>query len=236
MVALHDSFDVTLVDASTSIPFPIHEGLDGQFYVEVEPDAEYFVRVKRVRVTDIDVLAFLSVDGREIPGCSVFNYGSVPDNIKDIEDEHLGTYDYHRDGTCTKGSFRFVKPPMVVDPKPLATKSSSSSSEMATDSPSMGNVEVRLFVAGDELPCTTAEESTADEKFSVSAIARAAGGMDKKKHVRSGEGTIKSKIDCGLDYEMGELLASGRWSKVFLIPYECLLTRWVASSSPSCLC
>lgn len=39
-----DGISIRLVDAVTKIPFQEHEGPNGKFYTEVEPDVQYFCR------------------------------------------------------------------------------------------------------------------------------------------------------------------------------------------------
>jgi hypothetical protein len=72
MVVVH-GFDVRLVDAFTNNPFPMHQGLDGEVYVEAEPDAEYFVVVRKVQTSSTKVvIVYHEVDGKKIPGSTTF--------------------------------------------------------------------------------------------------------------------------------------------------------------------
>ena len=62
-----NSLEVQLVHAETKVPFKEHQKKGcGQVYVEVEPDTEYFISVKKIRRTDKKLLMRLTVDGKDI--------------------------------------------------------------------------------------------------------------------------------------------------------------------------
>ena len=46
-MVVRNGYQVQLVDARTKIPFKEHEK-DGKIYVEAEPDAEYFIAIRRI--------------------------------------------------------------------------------------------------------------------------------------------------------------------------------------------
>jgi hypothetical protein len=204
MVVVH-GFDVRLVDAFTNNPFPLHEGLDGKVYVEVEPDAEYFVVVRKVHTTASTQVVLVDhiVDGKEIPGSAIFQYREALGT-----ERKLGSRQYHADGTCTQLSFRFMKPP--VDPS-LAKSSSSSSAAAAVTS--MGNVEVRFFEGSalvPTVPMMSIAAAAAIPKFNLSSISSAE-ALDKKKAIRSGEGTNTSSNQLSGSYssQKNALLGTG---------------------------
>lgn len=62
MVIVND-FEIQIVTAEEKIPFKEHKnGLNT--YVEVEPDAEYFLSVRKVRSSSTDCLVTLEIDGK----------------------------------------------------------------------------------------------------------------------------------------------------------------------------
>jgi hypothetical protein len=196
MVVVH-GFDVQLVDAFTNNPFPLHEGLDGKFYVEVEPDAEYFVVARKVQTTATKVvLVEHMVDGKEIPGSAIFQY------LEALGAERkLGIRQFHADGTSSNRSFRFMKPPI----NPSLAKSS------AAAVTSMGDAEVRFFEGSalvHSTPISNIAAAAASPKFMLSSISHAE-AMDKKKAIRSGEGTNTSDRLPSASSQKSTLLGTG---------------------------
>ena len=62
-MVVRSGFQVQLVDAKTMTPFKEHEK-DGKIYVEAEPDAEYFIGIRRISPAGHPViLSYYSVDG-----------------------------------------------------------------------------------------------------------------------------------------------------------------------------
>jgi len=57
-------FEIELINAETKIPFKEHTHTDGRTYAEVEPDTDYFIRVKSHNL-EMAVLTF-SVDGKDL--------------------------------------------------------------------------------------------------------------------------------------------------------------------------
>ena len=59
-------FEIELVHADSKVPFKEHEK-DGKVYVEVEPDAEYYISVKRIgRNHDGSLMVQYLVDDQDL--------------------------------------------------------------------------------------------------------------------------------------------------------------------------
>jgi hypothetical protein len=67
-----DSLSVQLVNAETNLPFREHCGPDGNDYVEVEPNAEYWIRIQSDRPGD--VLCDFEVDGEHLGFHEILSY------------------------------------------------------------------------------------------------------------------------------------------------------------------
>ena len=69
-------FKAALVDARTKQPFLEHYR-DGQAYVEVEPDVEYYVSLQRIQTSLGGVIVTCKVDGKDLGKSlkKVFNAG-----------------------------------------------------------------------------------------------------------------------------------------------------------------
>ena len=57
-------FEIELINAETKVPFKEHTHTDGRTYSEVEPDADYFIRVKGHNL-EVAVVK-LSIDGKDL--------------------------------------------------------------------------------------------------------------------------------------------------------------------------
>ena len=62
-----DGISIRLVDAVTKIPFQEHEGPNGKFYTEVEPDVQYFVEMNIVGGDADRLVMDAYVDGKRVP-------------------------------------------------------------------------------------------------------------------------------------------------------------------------
>lgn len=91
-------FSVELVNADGRTPFPEHKAENGEVYVEVEPNAEYFIRVKsdsedRVRMD-------FAVDGK-----SLGYHGTLS---KNTPPQDKGIWEY-KDGKSYQHALKFAK-------------------------------------------------------------------------------------------------------------------------------
>jgi len=96
------AYRVELVDALTKQPFIEHTGSDGKVYVEVEPEADYFIKISSSVDPNIHkVLVDIEIDGNAI-GCSI--------NLWAYKDCTLweGYYE-QKNGEITELSLKFSK-------------------------------------------------------------------------------------------------------------------------------
>jgi len=63
-------FEIELINAETKIPFKEHTHTDGRTYAEVEPDTDYFLRVRSHK--DNNVVFKFSVDGKDLGYKKIF--------------------------------------------------------------------------------------------------------------------------------------------------------------------
>ncbi|GKY92179.1 hypothetical protein MPSEU_000189200 [Mayamaea pseudoterrestris] len=65
-MVIRSGFEVQLVHADSKLPFKEHEK-DGKIYVEVEPDAEYFIAIRRLNNTGPPaIVSQYSIDGKRL--------------------------------------------------------------------------------------------------------------------------------------------------------------------------
>jgi hypothetical protein len=170
--------EISLVHADTKEPFKEHTK-EGKVYVEVEPNAEYFICIHRVgSAIPETLLTGASVDGKSL------GY-QVPFAPRVCEPYHAGLWT-RKDSTSTQTALMFTKPRSVQaaaggDQKPQLL---------------MGKVEVEIYTgifcgyAGGSNYSTSWEESTIDHNL--------AGSLAEKKSLRSGKGEVSfSKQDSG---------------------------------------
>ena len=94
-----------LVYADTKLPLKEHEK-DGKIYVEVEPDAEYFVAIRRIQCEGPEkVLSKISIDGKSL-GYQGTHFGV------DREIRYHGIFS-RIDGHSAQTALKFAKPQMT---------------------------------------------------------------------------------------------------------------------------
>ena len=71
MVIVND-FEFQLVSAEDKTPFKEHGGEGGKTYVEVEPDVEYYLSIRKVRPLLTGVVCHYKVDGKQLDYHSTF--------------------------------------------------------------------------------------------------------------------------------------------------------------------
>ncbi|GKY92178.1 hypothetical protein MPSEU_000189100 [Mayamaea pseudoterrestris] len=101
-MVVRSGFQVDLVDAETKKPFKEHEK-DGKVYVEVEPDTDYFIAIRRITQEGFPkILSLYSVDGKKL------DYHQPHDEI-DAETFYQGIWS-RIDGKDQIKALRFAKP------------------------------------------------------------------------------------------------------------------------------
>lgn len=178
-------FEVQLVSADTKTPF-IEHTKDGMVFVEAEPDADYFVSVKKNQATSHSrqILKFY-VDGQDL------GFRKSYQGPKIYDSELFGPRDIEQ-GTKTTHALKFFRPDhQVVDRNFCLDR-------FLQD---MGRVEVKIYQG---IPCRTGYkyseyqrsarlETTSSSQFAVSPemLNVSKHGGEKEKFVRSKKGGSK---------------------------------------------
>lgn len=156
-------FSVELVYADSKTPFPEHTASDGSTYVEVEPDAEYFIRIHSDRKSS--VLSELSVDGSPLQYWATLT--------REYTHDDFGLWSF-KDGKSSFQALRFVKAGVRNDGHASASWT--------------GTIEVKfheaIFEKYYEQEDYSANWSGGDISF-VTGLS----DPDKKKGVKSGKGS-----------------------------------------------
>jgi len=168
MVQIGD-FEVQLVDADndTKAPFKEHPK-DGKVFVEAEPDAEYFISVRKVNETNEQFCLHFTVDGTALGYSQSFGRGAS------AEPTYRGLWSRTR-GVSTHKALKFVK-----------SIGGGGANAAAHGAPAMGQVKVDVFLA------VYAGQSHVHSDYSSSfatAAVSGSGSLAQKKNLRSGEGT-----------------------------------------------
>jgi hypothetical protein len=164
-------FKIELVEAQTKVPYKEHTK-DGKTYAEVEPNAEYWISIQKIRAVSFanqNVCVRVKVDGK-CPGWTTsYNPSSV-----DKEPAFFGLVEC-KDGVTSSRALRFVKPEI------LAGIGSASANE-----PMIGNIEVEIYA----IAATYVDNSRLQDKLGTmeATTVSSRGGMSKAKFVRSAAG------------------------------------------------
>jgi hypothetical protein len=181
------SFTVELILADTKAPFQEHTGPDGKVYAEVEPDAEYFIRVKNEHPTGVIIVKF-KVDGDDL---------GYQGQMKPGNEDSYGLFSL-KDGKETNQALRLQKA-SVMD-----------CAADADDKPWTGCAEV-CFFQGISGHITT--QNDGEGKWGGGKVGILLGGEHAKKGVKSGAGSIfeikeVQKRRKTMAYSKGEVLGT----------------------------
>lgn len=182
-------FEVQLVEAVTKIPFTEHTK-NGKTYIEVEPDANYWISVRKVAVCPTAMALAFKVDGKRLGLKYTYSGGD-----RGAPATYRGIADIRGDGTVLQHSLKFVKP----------SKSNHVGGNFETTEESMGTstgtVEIEIFAGNlkdqDGRSKTQRIERNLSSEFGVAAVARGpTAGPSKKKCLRSsvGQACATSKL------------------------------------------
>uniref|UniRef100_A0A7S2YMS5 Uncharacterized protein n=1 Tax=Entomoneis paludosa TaxID=265537 RepID=A0A7S2YMS5_9STRA len=100
------ALQIQLVQAINKEPFKEHTSANGDVYVEVEPDVEYFLSVHKTSVTDSHLYVKYQIDDETLDFCSIF-----PRYLND-EKRFIGLYQEKKGGGSDK-ALKFVLPPTI---------------------------------------------------------------------------------------------------------------------------
>jgi hypothetical protein len=100
-MVVQGEFLIELVEAKTKKAFQEHEK-DGKYYIEVEPDVEYFIHLRRIYNTQGTVRSQCCVDGQDL-GYHHSWMGAVG------RDYHAGLWEV-KDGVSSHKSLKVIQP------------------------------------------------------------------------------------------------------------------------------
>jgi len=188
MVAL-GCFSAQLVDAETKRSFREHVGPHGQYYVETEPDAEYFIQIQVLcgETADKEYNVMYFIDGQDL---------GVYTQISENDGPHLVGLCSRENGVTIKKAIRCVSPTKATASTAVATAAIQSTTNNSSLSPPiamMGMVTVKFSQA----ICTgkvkkrqrnyNASQSLASKNSPPNHTTTV--GAQKKKMLRSAEGS-----------------------------------------------
>lgn len=164
-------FTIQLVEAHSKTPFMEHDH-DGKTYVEVEPDAEYFVSTAKTGANEFlqhaMLMAVIYVDGKSL------GYASVYDPNQRYEPACKGKW-VCENGISSDTALKFAVPAIRGGAMPV------------TDFNTFGRVDVRIFEGLNPRP----EVRLAFKALEMEAFVPASVGNGKKT-VRSTEGPVET--------------------------------------------
>ncbi len=188
-----NDFEFKLVSAEDKTPFQEHQK-DGKTFVEVEPDAEYFMSIRTVRPPSIDLCCIFKIDGKNLGYNLTIHSGRA-------ESFNLGTASWSN-GVERSKALKFVE-------ASFRTRDAGIGSTMA----GMGTVELKVYSAiyvGDFILRDLTLSLAAPTIQTEDQV-----GVSMKKNVRSAEGSsIETKTEiydpnvAHRHYEGGEYLYS----------------------------
>jgi hypothetical protein len=194
MVLVHDeTFEIQLVEAVSKRPFPEHYK-DGQTYIEVEPDAEYFVGIRKIAASRTPLIVTIKVDGKSL-GLR-YRYHRQ----KSSAAKYKGIANVKIDGTIDFCALKFVKPSLS-----RVAHQSEAWRRNIQHPRSLGNVEINIYEGKERLFQQQTAILPKDDDWStdfgvpqVALLATTSGsGGSKKKCLRSrsGHASVASKVE-----------------------------------------
>jgi hypothetical protein len=184
-----EDFKIELVYADTKMPFKEHTK-DGKIFVEVEPDAEYFIKMQPTGTSrGGTAVKTISVDGTDL------GYKHRSKKCKD-QPSYKGIRS-RENGVSTAKALKFTKPLLSQD------------GTNVTRGLIMGKVEVRMYEG--ILDGYTTRHKDFTSTFTAAAVDLNQSGLAKKKSLRSGEGEItvtkeksrkpRARYKCGAHFD-----------------------------------
>lgn len=192
----HGDFLIQLVEAESKAPFKEHYH-EGKTFVEVEPDAEYFISITKTGSTEVypcqRLAVGLCVDGKPL------NYAmTINTRYETTHPFFKGIFTYEN-GVATQTGLKFVTPPKAQEPVAYAAENKTSG---------IGSVTIKIFEAPKIRTLPSGDRVDAMEMNATTPISQAA-GASYKKEVRSSIGTHRLvKAAPRLCGDMGPLVSS----------------------------
>lgn len=194
MVQIGD-LDIQLVDAETKLPFKEHLN-KGKVYVEVEPNVEYYISLRKIKVSEDVLVCQYYVDGKGLDYSTPY----YPSFVNQESPHYRGLWSFE-DGVSTMKALKFQKPKLLLNGE---------STQNANKSPTimMGQVKVDVF-AGVYKGQRQRYQIDRSSGFETASADR--GATDKKKNLRSGGGKATDSSTIPTEYghyDMGSKLYS----------------------------
>lgn len=199
------NLQVMVVEAESKTPFKEHTNeVDAKQYVEVEPEAEYFITTRKTGQSEKPLVLGFEVDGTPLNYSCYYssNFCSTQDDI-----DYHGMFVRNHDGTTTDRALKFVIPPSLEG-------------EQDSELPQFfGTIKMRVHeavvassrVADDACPHSLSGGTTRKLSPEQVTIPKGKGGL-KEKVIRSAEGeysitsTSVSARERNFDWSSGEFL------------------------------
>jgi hypothetical protein len=166
-------FKIELVEAQTKVPYKEHTK-DGKTYAEVEPNAEYFISIQRIRAVNFvnqNIMVRFAVNGNNLGWSKTYNSNSM-----NKEPTCYGLYEC-KDGVISDRALRFVKPEILAG---------TAGSASINNEPVIGNIEVNIYIESR----TYVDKSPGKDTLGIMKAATVSSSEDlsKAKFVRSAAG------------------------------------------------
>lgn len=158
-------FEVQLVEAESKTPFKEFEK-DGKIYVEVEPDVEYFVAIRKTQKSEDCKKVQVFVDGKDLDYKITYKAKTISSGWS-----YRGIRS-HENGVSTHRALKLVKPKF--------TANNAGNANLL-----MGSVELKIFRA--ESTGQVVRQRGSRHTFEAAPISISSSG--KKKNLRSEEGS-----------------------------------------------
>lgn len=172
-----------LVDAETKLPFKEHVK-DDKVYVEVEPDAEYFIKLRKVGSTGFGTSSGKIVCEFHVDGKSLGYQRTYSDRDPSTCEDYFDGIFERRNGCDHITALKFMKA-QVIDEKDGATTGGRTLM--------MGKVEVFIYEGIFDKMRENTKLSDFASPFTATGLAPGQDGDDfKKKNIRSARGSVSN--------------------------------------------
>jgi len=171
-MVIENNFEFKVVSATeTKTPFKEHQK-GGKTYLEVEPDAEYYLSVRKLNNDGRIHYCRFFIDGQDL------GYHQTYQEVTAVS-KKLGLFSVSN-GTCTNTALKFVKASFMNNNN-TANHAHHGSSSMS----GMGTITMQVFEA-----ISTGQSQCYDftTSFFTSSIEKGHDSVAMKKHIRSGKG------------------------------------------------
>lgn len=134
MVAVEGGFKIELVEANTKTSYKEHYS-DGKVFVEVEPNAEYFVSIQRVEKAKCPLGITFTIDGKNLGWLCWYRNINIPSPIP----RYIGLFE-RKNGIALSRALKFVTPTILN-----GLPNNNHNDKKRTNDPMIGEVRVDIY-------------------------------------------------------------------------------------------